>query len=452
MTASMRMRGNMHTRVEELADEYLDSAVILLSELISVPSVMGEASEGKPYGEACAAVLEFAEQELSQEFKVRNYDNHVITAQFDDREPELGILCHLDVVPVDGQVWTTPPFEPDIRDGRVYGRGAIDDKGPAAAVITAMRIVRETGLPLKKNVRLILGSNEENGSADIAYYLTRDKFPPMLFTPDGNFPIISAEKGMIRYAVDMPADIEINGGSVVNAVPERAEAVLPCTDLSAEFARFPGIDFSVENLENNTMRIIARGTGAHASTPEQGKNALTALLSVLSGVSETARFMSQAFPYGETDGASLGIRCSDPKSGGLTCVLSIAKTEGGSIRFLSDIRFPLDKRSCDILTILDQRLHGRDVFVSEPHSVDEDSDFIRTLLDVYEDVTGEKGECLAIGGGTYVHDTEGGVAFGAEWQGSDNHMHGADEFIGIEELRKDIIMYAETIIRLCCEE
>ena len=133
-------------------------------------------------------------------------------------------------------------------------------------------------------------------------------------------------------------------------------------------------------------------------------------------------------------------------------MLSIAKTEGGSIRFLSDIRFPLDKRSCDILTILDQRLHGRDVFVSEPHSVDEDSDFIRTLLDVYEDVTGEKGECLAIGGGTYVHDTEGGVAFGAEWQGSDNHMHGADEFIGIEELRKDIIMYAETIIRLCCEE
>ena len=95
-------------------------------------------------------------------------------------------------------------------------------------------------------------------------------------------------------------------------------------------------------------------------------------------------------------------------------------------------------------------LHGHDVFRSEPHEADEDSELVRTLLEVYEDITGEKGECLAIGGGTYVHDTESGVAFGPEWPGVEYNMHGANESIGIDELRRDIILYTETIIRLCC--
>ncbi|MBQ3920136.1 MAG: Sapep family Mn(2+)-dependent dipeptidase [Oscillospiraceae bacterium] len=439
----------MHERIEELAEEYLDSAVILLSELISFPSIMGEKQDGMPFGEDCARVLEFAEEELSEEFVVHNFDNYAVTAQFDEREPELGILCHLDVVPVEGQEWQTPPFEADIRDGRIYGRGAIDDKGPAAAVITAMRIVKELGIPLRRNARLILGSNEENGSEDMEYYLTKEKFPPMLFTPDGEFPVINGEKGMIRFGMEYPLGeiISITGGSVVNAVPERAEAIVPAAEM--DLPEYDGIKFSVENLENNTMRITACGIGAHASTPAQGRNALTALLAALAPRFEEAKRISSLFPFGETDGSSLGIACSDEESGALTCVLSIAKTAEGKAQYMCDIRFPLDRHSSDIVSRLEDITGGSEVMHSEPHYVDKDSDFVRALLEVYEDVTGDKGECLSIGGGTYVHDTDNGVAFGAEWKGNDNHMHGADEFIGIDELRKDIIIYAETILRLC---
>ena len=445
------------------ADEYLDSAVMLLSQLISFPSVMGESSEGAPFGKECADVVKFVQESFEDEFVTKNFDNYCVTLSFNNEPAELGILAHLDVVPVEGQKWSSDPFTADIRDGRIYGRGSIDDKGPAAACITAMRIIRDMGLPIKRNCRLILGSNEENGSEDMEYYLKKEPFPPMLFTPDGEFPIISVEKGMIRcgYSGKYTDDtiISLKGGSVVNAVPERAEAVLDISmkEHTEKLPSFDGVEI-LREIKDNTVVITAVGKGAHASTPEGGKNALTALLELLSSLplkgelSDKVKLLSSMYPYGETDGASAGIKCSDERSGALTSVLSIADCKNGSFDFQTDTRFPVSKTSEQIINALEKR-HGAPVDISiksEPHCADEDSEMVKTLLKVYEECTGEKGKCLAIGGGTYVHETTNGVAFGAEWDDK-NNMHGADEFIGIEELKKDIFVYTDAIYRLCCE-
>lgn len=460
----------MHN-ISRKAEEYLDSAVELLSKLISYPSIMGTAEENAPYGRECARVLDFAYDTLKNDgFVVKNFGHHAVTASFDERPAELGILCHLDVVPVDGQEWTSDPFKADIRNGRVFGRGAIDDKGPAAAVITAMRIIRDSGVKLSRNVRLILGSNEENGSSDMEYYVKQEKFPPMLFTPDGSFPVINIEKGMIRYrfcgeySCGERAVVSFKGGSVVNAVPERASAVI-CGVSADEVNKFidgnafDGILFSVENTDDNTICINARGKGAHASTPEQGVNAITALAQLISkmgfdnGLGKVIAGISEMFPFGESDGGHMGVKCSDEKSGALTLVLSVAECNDGHYEFMCDCRFPICKRSGDILSVIDERreaygMGGGAVLTSEPHYADENSEMVRTLLAVFEDCTGKKGECVAIGGGTYVHDTENGVAFGAEWS-DENNMHGADEFIGLDELKKDIEIYTEAILRLC---
>ena len=77
-----------------------------------------------------------------------------------------------------------------------------------------------------------------------------------------------------------------------------------------------------------------------------------------------------------------------------------------------------------------------------------DSLLAQKLLKVYEEQTGLKGECLAIGGGTYVHDIEGGVAFGAEFPNQEHNMHGADEFIEIETLSKNSKIFAHSIVEL----
>ena len=446
-------------------DSYFESMVRDLERLIRIPSVMGEPAPGAPFGEQPAAALaEMLDICREAGLSVRNIGNYMGTADLFPAEeiPALGILCHLDVVPA-GNGWSVPPFALTRRDGKLLGRGAIDDKGPAIAALYAVKAVKESGIKLNKNLRLIFGTNEENGSDDLDLYRKSEQLPEMLFTPDGSYPLINAEKGMLRisYSAMIGADIlSIKGGGAVNAVPEFAEAVLNINsaDISAYENRFDGVKISSER-QGNSLKITAAGKSAHASTPENGRNAVTALMTVISELcgEPAVSALSGMFPFGETDGSSAGINCSDELSGGLTSVLSVISAENGVLEAKQDIRFPVTKTSEEILDRLKNSadkagLKMQADMVSEPHHVPEDSKFIRTLLEVYEQVTGDKGKCIAIGGGTYVHETEGGVAFGAEFPGEENHMHGADEFITEESLLKNAKIFAAAIVRLCSDE
>lgn len=448
----------MNSRITVSEDEYIGKGLELLKKLISYKSVMGAPEEDAPYGKECAQCLSFAADTLRNDgFFVKEFDGHAVTAAFDERPCELGILCHLDVVPTEGQDWKSDPFKAEVREDRLYGRGAIDDKGPAAAVITAMRMIKDSKVKLRKNVRLILGSNEENGSEDMKYYREREPFPPMLFTPDGDFPLITIEKGMIRFEISGgygSSLISLKAGSVINAVPEFAEAVISITAPAIPPFNAEGVTFETA-MDGEYTKISVKGKGAHASTPSQGANALTALLCILSRLPlddkthALMESMTEIFPYGEYDGSAAGVKCSDERSGGLTLVLSLA--ENGT--FKADCRFPAGITSDGIISVLSEKCRERGlslkaILTSEPHCADENSEMVKTLLNVYEDITGEKGECLAIGGGTYVHDTENGVAFGAQWS-EENNMHGANEFIGLDEFKKDIEIYCEAILRLC---
>lgn len=446
-------------------DSHFEDMVKDLERLIKIPSVMGEPASDAPFGEQPAAALsEMLDICRSAGLSVRNIENYIGTADlFPASEvPELGILCHLDVVPA-GNGWSVPPFSLTRRDGKLIGRGAIDDKGPSVAALYAVKAVKESGINMSKNLRLIFGTNEENGSADLARYRRSEALPEMLFTPDGSYPLINAEKGMLRisYTAEISSDIiSIQGGGAINAVPEFAEAVLNISsaDISGYENRFDGVKISSE-IQNGKIKITASGKSAHASAPENGKNAVTALLTVISEIcgDPAVSSLSEMFPYGETDGVSAGIKCSDELSGGLTSVLSVISASDGTLEAKQDIRFPVTKTSGEVLDKLKisaekagLKIHAD--LISEPHHVPEDSGFISTLLEVYEQVTGEKGFCVSIGGGTYVHETESGVAFGAEFPGEENNMHGADEFITEESLLKNAKIFAAAIVRLCSDE
>lgn len=433
-----------------------------LRRLVRIPSVMGEASENAPFGEMPARALgEMLKMCSEAGLHVRNIDNYVGTADFypANKTPELGILCHLDVVP-EGSGWSVPPFDLTEKNGRLYGRGAIDDKGPAAAVLFAVKALKAVGIKPAKNFRLIFGTNEENGSADLAYYRKKEKLPEMLFTPDGSYPVINAEKGMLRVTHKLaacPKIISISGGNAVNAVPEYAAAVLDITnaDISGYTSKFDGVTITAEYADGTT-EITAKGKGAHASTPENGANAVTALISVVSEIcgNTALNALSGMFPYGETDGAAAGIKCSDEISGGLTTVLSVISCSDGILEAKQDVRFPVTKTSGEILAVLAEKAAASGIemnadMVSEPHYVPEDSPLIKKLLEVYKLVTGKKGYCVAIGGGTYVHETENGVAFGAEFPGEENNMHGADESVSRESLIKNAKIFAAAICSLC---
>lgn len=438
-----------------------DEMVSDLSELIRIPSVMADPTENCPFGENNVKALNKAE-EICQKygFFTKNCDNYAISADLlNNGEKHLGILCHLDVVP-EGNGWTKPPFELTAEDGKLFGRGAIDDKGPAIAALYAMRCVKELGFTIDKNVRLILGSNEENGSADMEYYQKKESFPPLLFTPDGSYPLINIEKGMMRIKLSHSCSgkiVSISGGTMINAVPESAKAAvkIPAETLQKAAEKLScKVKFDITE-ENGVSHISAHGRSAHASTPELGTNALTALLGLLAECDvEEAKAFAELFPFGETDGAGCGIKCSDKESGAATTVLSVAEITGGNIVCMQDIRFPVCESCKGILEKLEKAAKAVNIGVepvmqSEPHHVSAESEFVKTLLGVYESVTGQKGEPIAIGGGTYVHETENGIAFGAEFPEEDNNMHGADEFIKEESLLLNAEIYANAILMLC---
>lgn len=432
-----------------------------LAELVVIPSVKGTPENGAPFGnEPKNALLKMREICDKMGFKTTVYENAVLCADFGE-SPELGILAHLDVVPVQRENWHTNPFSLVEKDCVLYGRGVIDDKGPAVAALWALNAVKELGLTLKKGVRLIFGTDEENGSEDLEIYKKHDKFPPKVFTPDGSFPVINIEKGMIRsrFFGNVSGNIVIfSGGNIPNAVADKANAVLSSVSLETVRREIDsdktGAEFSATE-NNGNVEIYCKGKAAHASTPQTGINAVTALISLINRIcgNDVTQGLERLFPFGETDGSALGLKCADD-SGALTAVFSKFSINDGVCEGTVDIRFP----TCtNLVTVKDTLkanfekvgLNYEMILGDEPHIVPENSEFVQKLLSVYEQIEGEKGKCIAIGGGTYVHNIDGGVAFGAERGDTDYNMHGDNEFITVDELLKDAILYANAIIEIC---
>ncbi len=455
--------------LEKFIDGCRGEMTALLSELVKCKSVRAEQGSGMPFGKEAKRALDVMLSKAEElGFSVKNVDGYCGCVDYLPDEADgikLGILAHLDVVP-EGEGWTMPAFELSEKDGKFYGRGVTDDKGPAVAALYALYAVKSLGIKLKSGVRLIFGTDEENGSSDIEYYLTKEKMPPMTFTPDAQYPLINCEKGMVRVEFSLPfpsgAIKSISGGQVINAVPSSARAVV-----NAEFSEKIKAAVSehkniVTEQQGDELVINFNGISAHASTPEGGINAVTGLLNALSkidlsGQNEAINALCKLFPFGETNGASLRLDICDEISGGLTEVLSIIETKDEQLCCKMDIRFPICSSKQQIHERLSAAFEPYGISIIsytgvEPHYTDSDSELVKALLSVYEEFYGKKAECIAIGGGTYVHEIDGGVAFGPEHDGTDYKIHGADEFLPINEFTENAVIFAKSMIKLCAQE
>lgn len=437
-----------------------------IAELVAVPSIKGEASDGMPFGEmpykALCRVLEMAD---GFGFKTENL-GYVGTVDMGTGEPELGILAHLDVVPA-GDGWHTDPFEMAVKGDTIFGRGVSDDKGPAVCALFAMKAVRDLGVPLTKNCRLILGTDEECGSSDIAQYFKTAKPPKYTFTPDANFPVTNGEKG--RFAKKFFADVDLDGeektivsvsaGEAANAVPSCAKAEISGVSeaeikKACRLSENTGAEFIVDG-----KKITCIGTGAHASLPENGNNPITALFEMLSHIDfgeKTKTFvnsLAEMFPHGKWNGEAFGVDMED-KLGRLTLTLDVVSFDGRHFEGCFDTRTPLCATEENCAEKIKSKLeeHGftiENTKMIKPHYVDENSVFIKNLLSAYEEYSGDKGECTSMGGGTYVHNIESGVAFGAIARDVQTNMHGADEFMPTADLLTAAEIFTQVIISIC---
>ncbi len=461
--------------IEKYIDSHREEMLEDIKTLCRINSEKMPYQEGMPYGEGACHALETAlSMAEGYGFSISNYDNYVGTVDFGGTESQLDILAHLDVVPA-GEGWTvTKPFEPVEQDGKLYGRGTADDKGPAVAALYAMRAVKELNIPINKRVRLILGTDEECGSSDIAHYYAVEKEAPMTFSPDGAFPVVNIEKGHLDGAFEaefepseaLPRVKSVTAGTKINVVPGKAYAVFEGLDddlvreAGKEVEKETGVSFELVG-KDGCLEITACGAGAHASTPQEGKNAATALLLLITRLPfapcrqmEVIRSLTELMPHGDTEGKALGVAMADELSGALTLAFDILEITDSRMHGMFDSRTPLCGNEENILKPVTAKMaeHGITMLTKEmlpPHHVDGNSPFVKTLLHVYEEYTGRKGQCVSMGGGTYVHDLKNGVAFGAALPETDNRMHGADEFAVIDELLLSAKIFAQVIADLC---
>ena len=465
----------MKNKYTEFMDKHEAELVEDIFTVCRINSERTEPLEGAPYGAGPRAALAQAEAlAKAYGFQAQVCGDRVLRVEYGTGEPALAILAHLDVVPA-GTGWTKcQPYEPVRQGDMLYGRGVSDDKGPAMASLWSLLAARELAGPLTKKVQLLLGSCEETGSDDVDWYMKNYKLPPMVFTPDGDFPVANVEKGRAAVCITSPADqtpkapyvMRFTAGTVANAVPGTASCGVVGT--TAEFVRaqaallaIPGVSFEVTTCHHGNTHITCKGVAAHASLPEQGKNAACALLELLAriGLSDSAGNRSlmalrQAIPYGDWAGRAFGAACSDEVSGALTVNLGIVNYSiPDGLRAVVDMRIPVCGRGEEIVSGLDKALgnaaSAEALGISKPHMVPGDSPFVTGLMEIYRKYTGLEGQPMSMGGGTYVHDIEGGVAFGCTMPGRNPKMHEPDENMPVSDLLLSAAMFAEAIERFC---
>lgn len=453
------MDAKLNAIIESMHDEMIDT----LQKWIRVPSVKGEAAPGAPFGKEVRSMLDMALADCEQMgFKTQNFDGYIAHADLGEGSDEdaLAILAHLDVVP-EGDGWKYPPYGAVIENGRMYGRGTSDDKGPAVAALYAMKAVKDVGIPLRRKVRLILGCDEESGWEDIAHYNKVATMPRMGFSPDASYPIINIEKGICRLELHGVLSneglqvIAFNNGERPNVIPGRASALVAgdaATVAQAEAAA-KKLDIPAEvQLTDKGVSITVTGISGHAAYPETARNANGEMLLLLRelGVQGDLRLLADKIGL-DYKGEGLEVSVSDGISGYLTCNLGIIRAGEGGVYATLDIRYPVMTNPDMIIKNVSASLPGMRVEameVKEPHHVPAGSELVQNLLDAYHEVTGYERKCLYTGGGTYARSLQEGVAFGASFPQDEDLAHQANEYADIEGLYKNIKIFALAIVKL----
>lgn len=453
--------------------------IATLQELIAIPSVKAEpAGTDAPFGREIARALEYVLAWGEKHgFNTKNLSGYAGHLEYGTGEELVGVLVHLDVVPA-GDGWRCPPFSGTVAEGKIFGRGAIDDKGPAVAAMYALKALKDSGVKLGKKIRIIFGCDEESGWRCMEHYFKHEPKPVYGFTPDANFPLIHSEKGQmaLKFEGEASADdggvvlASLAGGTRRNVVPDRAEAVLAFPDQGAlDRGRAAILAQGINGVEvqvlpaKNQLQVRAEGVSAHGSTPEQGENAITKLAEALApvegngGAWAAVRFIRDCFG-GATDGRGLGIDCRDEVSGALTINLGVVRMEAGKIWMEVDIRSP---HSADHQAMKEQiasRIQSYGLQIKEsstmaPHYLPVDHHLVQVLLQVYREETGDLStKPVATGGRTYAVTLGNGLAFGPVFPGQPETAHQKDEYFAVEDLMTCTRIYAKALYELAKEE
>lgn len=460
-----------------------DDLIKNLQELIEIPSVHEESSnQNEPFGKNTVRALNYI-LNLGKKlgFRTKNIDNYCGYIEFGSGDELIGVVGHLDVVP-EGENWTYPPFNAQIVDNKIYGRGSIDDKGPVMASLYAMKAVMDycnkNTISINKRVRLILGLNEERDWKCIDYYKQHEEIPSIGFSPDADFPCIYAEKGLISpflimdYSDFLDKDIIFKNidcnNNPLNVVPKYCSCEIAVKNniniknvdnLIKAFAIEYNFNIETTILDNNNLKMISHGVQAHAAHPDLGVNAISRLIIVLDKLFKNYNIIIPIFDLFtkyiglDYNGNKLDINIPD-ESGELT--LNVGKFYfknndlkiGLNLRVPINTKFDLIENNFSLICKEFDNVYCEFAGKKAPLHVSKDSYLVKTLCKIYNEETNSNIEPIAIGGATFARAFDNFVSFGANLPGQKDMCHQVDEFISIDNLMLACRIYCKAIYEL----
>ncbi|HHV8341925.1 TPA: dipeptidase [Streptococcus pneumoniae] len=438
----------------DITNQVKDEFLISLKTLISYPSVLNEGENGTPFGQAIQDVLEKT-LEICRDIGFTTYldpKGYYGYAEIGQGAELLAILCHLDVVPSGDEAdWQTPPFEATIKDGWVFGRGVQDDKGPSLAALYAVKSLLDQGIQFKKRVRFIFGTDEETLWRCMARYNTIEEQASMGFAPDSSFPLTYAEKGLLQVKLHGPGSdqLKLEVGGAFNVVPDKANYQGPLYEQVCNGLKEAGYDY-----QSTEQTVTVLGVPKHAKDASQGINAVIRLATILAPLQEHPALSFLATQAGQ-DGTGRQIfgDIADEPSGHLSFNVAglMINHERSEIRI--DIRTPVlaDKEELvELLTRCAQnyQLRYEEFDYLAPLYVAKDSKLVSTLMQIYQEKTGDNSPAISSGGATFARTMPNCVAFGALFPGAKQTEHQANECAVLEDLYRAMDIYAEAVYRL----
>ena len=426
-----------------------------LVELLKIPSVLDETYELRPFGKEIDNALKKT-LEICERIGFRTYydpEGYYGYAEYGAGSEMIGILGHIDVVSEgDALNWKHSPYAGDIATGKIFGRGAIDDKGPLVAAIYATKALIDANVTFNRRVRIIIGTDEEHSWRGICRYVAKEEMPTMGFTPDSNFPVVYAEKGLLQFRLksDKKSDLRVKGGTAMNAVPESAVYLGDHIYKLEKALKKLGFDHELENEE-----VFVIGKSAHSAKPASGINAIVRMAEGLKAIgiqSPAINFISEkvGFTY---HGEQIFGNLTDEPSGNLTMSVNQIDLSVYGEMIGIDMRIPVTIDKKFVVEAI-KRLAAKYGLMYEeidylaPLYMARETQLIQTLVAVYVEETGLNGDPISTGGATYARSMPNIVAYGPTFPGQEKVAHQTDEYIEINAMVKCAQIYAKAIEKL----
>lgn len=448
-------------------------------DLITFPSISEETNNiGMPFGKACSDALKyFLNLANSLGFKTKNIDGFCGYAEFGEGNDLVGIIGHLDVVPAIEEDWNYSPFIPTIENNCIFGRGAIDDKGPVISSLFAMKTIMaycsENNIKLNKRVRLIVGLNEEKDWKCINYYKKHEEIPSMGFSPDADFPCIYAEKSVLSILIKQnitqsPITIECIDceNNAINVVPKFCSLVLNLDNTISIETVIQYLKSSIVNrnyeidiykIDNSKIKLTSYGISAHSAHPDLGVNAINRLLIILNELFQhfniiTYSLINNFSKYiGDNyTGSNMQINFKD-ESGVLTLTPSQLYIVNNTLNLAINLRIPVSVKINRIETIFKSTFSGNIVSTISSNPalfINKNNVLVKKLCTIFNNETNLNLSPIAIGGATYARAFPNCISFGMNFPNDKDMCHQADEFVNIDKLILATNIYSKAIYEL----